>query len=499
MNLFNFSPIKKPNLPLIWGVSVSVLFLILLVIRLDLFVRTKEAGTITSQHIKAQRPAESWMNIYQDGKKIGFVQRQFLILESGNYETQEKVTMQIKTLGTTQLLHLAMETVLNPDMSFSSFSFDLSSSLFRFSARGYVSHDKLILHTGIPAAMQKSEIRLKDIPYISGNIYEAALTAGLETDGSREFTIFDPSTAGVRKIKVTREKDEVIPIMGRRVMTQKLCADFMGAKNCAWLSKEGEILKETGLLGLSMEKVNAQTATAGFAADTTADFAQIASLPSNVIIAAPDKLKEISIRIDGVRDLFLILQGGRQLFQRGVLTVRKENISAAAQRTTDLPENAAHYLRPSPLVQSDHARIKEQALKIVGASENPLEKTRKIVNWVYRNIEKKPVLSVPNALEVLKNKTGDCNEHAVLAAALLRAAGVPAQIETGLVYQNGRFYYHAWNSAYAGKWITADAVFNQIPADVTHLRLARGEGSAQLDLLGAIGKIKLEVISVKND
>jgi transglutaminase-like putative cysteine protease len=112
-------------------------------------------------------------------------------------------------------------------------------------------------------------------------------------------------------------------------------------------------------------------------------------------------------------------------------------------------------------------------------------------------VEKKPVLSVPNALEVLKMKAGDCNEHAVLTAALLRAAGVPAQIETGLVYQNGRFYYHAWNLAYTGRWVTADAVFNQIPADVTHIRLARGEGGQELSLLGVLGKIQLEVLSFK--
>ncbi|MCK7507512.1 MAG: hypothetical protein MZV70_28055 [Desulfobacterales bacterium] len=43
------------------------------------------------------------------------------------------------------------------------------------------------------------------------------------------------------------------------------------------------------------------------------------------------------------------------------------------------------------------------------------------------------------------------------------------------------------------------AVFNQIPADVTHIRLARGEGGEQLDLLGVMGKIKLEVTSTKND
>jgi len=45
--------------------------------------------------------------------------------------------------------------------------------------------------------------------------------------------------------------------------------------------------------------------------------------------------------------------------------------------------------------------------------------------------------------------------------------------------------------------VTADAVFNQIPADVTHIRLARGEGGQELSLLGVLGKIQLEVLSFK--
>ena len=95
---------------------------------------------------------------------------------------------------------------------------------------------------------------------------------------------------------------------------------------------------------------------------------------------------------------------------------------------------------------------------------------------------------------VLKNKVGDCNEHSVLLVALLRAAGIPAQMEAGLVYLHGRFYWHAWNVLYLGKWVTADAVFNQIPANVTHIRLVRGDSGEQMNLMGVMGKIKLEVL-----
>ena len=106
------------------------------------------------------------------------------------------------------------------------------------------------------------------------------------------------------------------------------------------------------------------------------------------------------------------------------------------------------------------------------------------------------MLSVSNAVETLKNRAGDCTEHSVLTAALARAAGIPALVEAGLVYQRGKFYYHAWNAFWLpawGGWVTGDAALNQFPADVTHLRLVRGEAEKQLDLMGVVGSIKLEI------
>jgi hypothetical protein len=67
-------------------------------------------------------------------------------------------------------------------------------------------------------------------------------------------------------------------------------------------------------------------------------------------------------------------------------------------------------------------------------------------------------------------------------------------VEVGLVYQKGRFYYHAWNVLFIESWVTADAVINQMPADVTHIRFARGEADQQIDLIGVIGKLRLTVL-----
>lgn len=487
---------SKTKWNIAWGLSITALFLVLLAVRLDFF-KDQPVSIPLSPKAEITRQPESWMSIYQNRKKIGAIHRTFHALDNGRFQTTENVTMQINTMGITQALHVSTETELNSDMTFSSFHFQLNSSLFRFIARGFINKDKLILYTGLPGAEEKIILEIKDVPHISGNIYEAAFRAGLEKDQTSSFSIFDPSTLGIRKISVTRNADEIIPIMGKRVLTKKFCADFMGAKNCAWLAKDGEVLKESGMLGLSMEKVSDKQAREEFATDNAVDFTQVASIPSNQNLAYPASLTEITIKISNIQASGLMLNGGRQRFHQDLLTVTREPTPTDLAPDSKMLPFFQQFLKPSPLVQSNHPQIKAAAEKIISPGDSPTDKMRKIVAWVYKNIQKKPVLSVPNALEVLKNKTGDCNEHAVLTAALLRSAGVPVQIETGLVYLNGRFYYHAWNLVYVGQWITADAVFNQIPADVTHIRLVRGEGSQQLDLLGVMGKIKLEVVSTR--
>jgi hypothetical protein len=47
---------------------------------------------------------------------------------------------------------------------------------------------------------------------------------------------------------------------------------------------------------------------------------------------------------------------------------------------------------------------------------------------------------------------------------------------------------------YLGRWITADALFDQLPADVSHIRFTTGSQRQQLDLMGLIGKVQIKVI-----
>ena len=129
-----------------------------------------------------------------------------------------------------------------------------------------------------------------------------------------------------------------------------------------------------------------------------------------------------------------------------------------------------------------------------GGKSDARKAALRIKNWVYKEIAKEPTVSIPNALEVLQTKKGDCNEHTVLFNAIARAAGIPAKTVVGVVYLRDAFYYHAWSEVWIGEWISVDSVLNQFPADATHIKFLEGEIDRQMDILQLIGNLKIQII-----
>jgi transglutaminase-like putative cysteine protease len=191
------------------------------------------------------------------------------------------------------------------------------------------------------------------------------------------------------------------------------------------------------------------------------------------------------------------LPGGtnRQRTDNDIVLITKEKLPLKFSRVLyNLDKSFDSYLKPEFNIESDADEIIARANAIVGDEKNPFNKAGKLMNWVYDNVDKRPIISIPSAIEVLKTMVGDCNEHATLLTALLRASDIPARLSVGLVYNRGKFYYHAWTEAYIGGWITMDATLNQMPADVTHICLVSGNLDKQVEIMGLIGRLKLEVL-----
>jgi hypothetical protein len=115
---------------------------------------------------------------------------------------------------------------------------------------------------------------------------------------------------------------------------------------------------------------------------------------------------------------------------------------------------------------------------------------------VHDSLKKQITFGVPNALQVLQSRTGDCNEHTQLFVALARAAGLPARIAAGLAYVDGKFFYHAWPEILLDDWVAVDPTFGQFPADAAHLRFVIGGVARQTELLRLMGNLKIDVLSM---
>ena len=79
-------------------------------------------------------------------------------------------------------------------------------------------------------------------------------------------------------------------------------------------------------------------------------------------------------------------------------------------------------------------------------------------------------------------------------SAMARSAGIPAKILVGVVYNDGSFYYHAWNALWLGEWVAVDATIGQFPADATHIKLLEGDLDQQVAVARLTGKMQIEIL-----
>jgi transglutaminase-like putative cysteine protease len=243
---------------------------------------------------------------------------------------------------------------------------------------------------------------------------------------------------------------------------------------------------------------------AGITQSPRHDLTRLAAVIPDKPIENQAALTGLVIGLSGIDLSAYDFETHRQTLDGSRLTITQEplapNFASPALPDPQAPQtrpDPARFLSPGPFIQSDHPEIIQLARSIVREAPDDLKKVRKLVTWVFEQIEKQPTPSIPDALSTLAVKKGDCNEHAVLLAALGRAAGIPTRIETGLTYLDGRFMYHAWNAFFIGHWVTGDAVFNQVPADVTHVGIMTSENEMGTALAGMIGNIQITIVETR--
>jgi len=271
-----------------------------------------------------------------------------------------------------------------------------------------------------------------------------------------------------------------------------------------WIDDHGRIMQTTQL-GFVLRRMPYEVAFANWRADTSHAVASDRDILETTAIAANKRMDKridaLRVRLSNVDLSGFDVDGQRQRLDRDTLVIAREPDSALVApyqlngRLLARPQDSAT-TRPEPLLQSTDRRIVGAALRIRQGQRDPRVVAERINTWVHDSISNRVTLGVPNALEVLRTRRGDCNEHTQLFVALARAIGLPARVAAGLAYVDGKFYYHAWPEVLLGDWVPVDPTFGQFPADAAHIRFVIGGLPRQTELLRLMGNLKIDVLSV---
>jgi len=175
----------------------------------------------------------------------------------------------------------------------------------------------------------------------------------------------------------------------------------------------------------------------------------------------------------------------------------------------------AEFLKSNYFINSADARVRQHARQAVGSETDPWQKALRIRRWVNAHMENKNYSEgFATADHVARTLEGDCTEHAVLTAAMCRAAGVPSRTAVGLVYAemtHGQvrgpvMAFHMWTEVWLdGQWMAVDATRDQSYVGASHLKIADHSWydmhtlAPLVPVLRVLGKTQIEVIRASGE
>jgi hypothetical protein len=167
------------------------------------------------------------------------------------------------------------------------------------------------------------------------------------------------------------------------------------------------------------------------------------------------------------------------------------------------------FLKSSYFLDSANEKVRERANAIVGDERDPWRKGQSIEKWVHENMKQNTEVNFAPASQLLRDPRGDCRQHAMLTAALCRAANVPARTAIGLVYVNDRergpvLGFHMWTEVWIkGQWLMLDAMLGRGNVGAGHVKITDHSWkdiqtlAPLLPVTRVTGKVRIEVVSVK--
>jgi hypothetical protein len=420
--------------------------------------------------------------------------------------------LDVPALGKLHRTTARSTTMLSRALRVQSVTATFDGDLGQFAAHGQVLGDTVLAVAIISAGdSQMTRIPLQG-PITLPALLPLRLAFGGELKSGRSYTarLFDPLLLTGRDVtaRIAAESTFVVsdsadldsttmtwvPEHFDTVRAFRIDHDANGVPTRSWIDAQGRVVSATTEPGFDMERAAFEIVYENFRHRDTARVARASATPGMEDII-PLTALAAGVKGDPARRArMLVRMNGRDTIE--IVQAAGLQADAAPYRIPARDTTLARWLTPEPLIQSHDARIAAQARQIIQRERSPARVAALLTHWVHSSVRRTIPAgqSAPSAVQVLQNKVGDCNEFTTLYVALARSAGLPARTVSGLLYLNGRFYYHAWPEIYLNDWIAVDPSFDQFPADAAHVRLVIGGLARQVELIPRIGRLKLEVL-----
>jgi hypothetical protein len=449
---------------------------------------------------------EYWSGIVFNGDKIGFSHFRLAPAPDapGLFDITSEAVFSLKFLMMEKRFSLKAYDRVNADLTISTFSYDYDMDGSTLHITGKMQGDEL--HTQVDASGEITRQSLRSLGPVhpSSVLYLYPAVKGLQVGRSFEYLVYDGETRGIsgaRQEVLAFEESDLFAGNGFKVKTV-----LHGQEVTAWLDEAGRPLLEMALGGVMISGIEGEAGAKAFLARSSVNKSEalldFSLIRTGVRLERPRQVEYLEVALTGIEADTRIPSDGRQrcTWEDGRFICRIDAAGHVLEPGGCGEEVSNPHLRSTIAVPAANGRIRELASSLVRGRVRPEDRISAILAWMQEHIEREPV-DVFSALDVLDKGRAECQGHAMLYAALARAAGLPTRVVNGIVYSgdHGGFLYHTWvETCVEGTWISIDPTFSQVRADATHIKIVEGEGPDDLmPLVGLIGRVQAEIISFR--
>ena len=469
-------------------------------------------------------PGATFYAVEQNGVRIGFASTTIDTVAQG-IEVTDYFVADLPLAGQVHRASARSVVMLSRALALRTFDVQAEAAQTPMRVVGRTEGDSVVIFTmdvpGQPPDTQRVAVRG---PVLVPTLAPLAMALGETPKVGKTYRLpaFDPQQLQSRDIALTVQAESLFTVddsasfdAGARLWKSAL-RDTVRAWHVTgegggfngWVDAQGRVVLATQPAGITLRRMAYELAFENWriardAAAAAGGGAQRDIMESTAISAGVDlgrsSLARLRVRLLGVPLAGYDLDGGRQTLRGDTLTVERRPLPAKSfsliTRDSAFLAKFKNELQAEPFLQSTDIAIVAKAIAVTGLERDARKVAEKLNRWVYDSLKKEVTFSVPNALQVLRTRRGDCNEHTQLYVALARAVGIPARIATGLAFARGKFYYHAWPEVWLGEWVAVDPTFGQFPADAAHLRFVIGGLNKQAELLRLIGNLDIKTLA----